>query len=71
MTRPATDIARPPGAVDPDQNLLSLLACPKCLGPILYRPAEEALDCQSCLLRFPIEDGIPVLLSEGGHPLDA
>jgi uncharacterized protein YbaR (Trm112 family) len=44
-----------------------LLACPRCHGPLLDgppgRPEESAtLHCAACALRFPVRDGIPVLL---------
>jgi len=47
-----------------DEELLSILACPACIGSL----AQETnyLVCQNlnCGLRFPIRDGIPVLLVE-------
>lgn len=44
-----------------------ILACPRCHGPLLdasaERPEESAtLRCTPCALRFPVRDGIPVLL---------
>jgi uncharacterized protein YbaR (Trm112 family) len=48
------------GAVDPE--LLELLACPACRG--VLRPGEDCLVCASCGLRYPVRDGIPVLLVE-------
>ncbi len=47
-----------------DKDFLELLACPYCKSPL----AEEEgwLVCQNpdCRRRYPIEDGIPVLLVE-------
>ena len=43
-----------------DPRLLEILCCPACHGDLLEGP--EGLDCQACGLRYPIEDGIPVML---------
>lgn len=45
-----------------DKKLLEILACPKCKGRLELR--DEYLICQPCGLRYPIRDGIPVLLVE-------
>lgn len=44
-------------------DLLAILVCPKCKGPLEYRqaPAEE-LVCPACRLIYAVEDDIPVLL---------
>jgi uncharacterized protein YbaR (Trm112 family) len=47
-----------------DQELLDILACPKCKGDLEYRPDEDQLICKKCRLIFPIRDDIPVLLIE-------
>lgn len=47
-----------------DTELLDLLACPKCKGPLLYDEAAQTLTCESCRLRYRIEEEIPVLLIE-------
>lgn len=48
------------------EELLAILACPKCKGPVVYfqQGKEEGLDCRACRLRYPIKDGIPVMLSD-------
>lgn len=44
-------------------DLLALLVCPQCKGPLEYRAAPpETLRCTACRLAYPVEDGIPVLL---------
>jgi uncharacterized protein YbaR (Trm112 family) len=43
-------------------QLLAILVCPKCRGPLAYRPEEAALDCRACKLRYPVRDDIPVML---------
>lgn len=52
-------------ALDPD--LLTLLACPSDDHAPL-REEDGALVCTVCLSRFPIEDGIPVLLRDEATP---
>ncbi len=50
-------------------QLLSILVCPKCHGPLVLRDAESALDCGACKLRFPVRDDIPVMLIDEATPL--
>ena len=47
-----------------DQELLDILACPKCKAAV--RQEEDRLICTNpdCGLRYPIRDGIPVMLIE-------
>ncbi|MDW8059271.1 MAG: Trm112 family protein [Thermomicrobium sp.] len=45
-------------ALDPE--LLDLLACPACHGPL--RLSGDRLVCERCRRRYRIEDGIPILL---------
>ena len=52
-----------------DQELLDILACPVCKTPI--RLEGERLICDQCGRRYPIRDGIPVMLideAEQGEP---
>jgi uncharacterized protein YbaR (Trm112 family) len=44
------------------EELLSILCCPKCKGTLQPTPAQDALDCPACRLRYPVRDGIPVML---------
>ena len=44
------------------QTLLDLLVCPKCKGPLEFQPAELALVCAHCRLRYAIRDDIPIML---------
>jgi len=49
-------------------ELLNILACPRCKGPVTIVHEPEALSCDKCSLRFPVRDGIPVmLLDEAEH----
>ena len=43
-----------------DQELLKILACPSCQGDLSEQ--EEKLICQQCGRKYPIKDGIPILL---------
>jgi len=43
-----------------DPAVLSLLACPACLG--VLRPGQAQLVCAACARAYPIVDGIPVLI---------
>lgn len=47
-----------------DQELLAILACPECKSPV--KMTGDKIICQkpSCGLRFPVRDGIPVMLKE-------
>lgn len=47
-----------------DKELLEILACPQCHAPV--RQEGERIVCTSsaCGLRFPIREGIPVMLVE-------
>lgn len=44
------------------QELLAILVCPKCKGDLDYRPDEHVLVCPACRLRYPVRDGIPIML---------
>lgn len=43
-----------------DQELLEILACPACKTPI--RLESDRIVCDTCGRRYPIRDGIPVML---------
>lgn len=45
-----------------DPHLLEILACPACKTAV--RLEGERLVCASCGRRYPIRDGIPVMLIE-------
>ena len=58
-----------------DGELLSLLVCPACKGPLEPATAgpeeepEEELLCRACALAYPVRDGIPMLVREDARPL--
>jgi hypothetical protein len=45
-----------------DPELLEILVCPNDRGELDYLEAEQVLVCRSCGYRYPIRDGIPVML---------
>lgn len=45
-----------------DPGLLELLVCPACHGAVVYHERLERIDCTSCGLRYPVRDGIPIML---------
>ena len=42
--------------------LLEILCCPKCKGKLSYDEANQKMICESCHLKYPIKDDIPVML---------
>ena len=44
------------------KELLDILACPKCKGDIELLADESGLVCRACSLKYPIREGIPVML---------
>jgi uncharacterized protein YbaR (Trm112 family) len=50
-------------------QLLEILVCPKCKGPLEYREAESSLVCLKDQLRYPVRDGIPIMLIDEATPL--
>lgn len=53
-----------------DEKLLELLACPKCKDKLRLANDESSLICETCRLKYPIRQGIPVLLAEEASSLD-
>ena len=47
-----------------DQDLLDILVCPNCRGDVEYREEEQLIVCLQCGYRYPVRDGIPVMLIE-------
>jgi uncharacterized protein YbaR (Trm112 family) len=43
-------------------EVLALLACPVCYGALSV--ADSHILCSGCSRRYPVEDGIPILLAE-------
>jgi uncharacterized protein YbaR (Trm112 family) len=52
-----------------DPQLLEILACPACHGTLTQE--ENELVCTACARRYPIRDGIPVLLVDAPEEVSA
>lgn len=53
-----------------DEELLDIVACPKCKGALELTADETELQCERCRLRYRIDDGIPILLLEEASPYE-
>jgi uncharacterized protein YbaR (Trm112 family) len=51
------------------QELLDILACPKCKGDLHLTSAGDGLVCQACKLIYPIKDDIPIMLVDEAQQL--
>ncbi|SEI76643.1 tetraacyldisaccharide 4'-kinase/hypothetical protein [Allopseudospirillum japonicum] len=54
-----------------DKQLLALLVCPICKGPLVYAKTQQELICRADALAFPIREGIPVMLEDEARVLSA
>lgn len=52
-----------------DSELLEILACPESKAPLIYFEAEGFLFCPASRLKYPIKDGIPVMLIDEAERL--
>jgi uncharacterized protein YbaR (Trm112 family) len=53
-----------------DKELLEFLVCPQCKGDLTLAKPEDGLVCNTCRLKFPIRDGIPIMLMDEAQDLD-
>jgi len=51
------------------QELLDILACPKCKGPVRLSADKNGLICDNCKLLYEIRDGIPIMLIDQAKKL--
>ena len=49
-----------------DEKLLAMLACPVCKAPL--QAGDQSLICSKTQVRYPVEDGIPILLADRAEP---
>ena len=49
-----------------DKELLEILACPVDKAPVVLR--DDRIVCTTCGRRYPIRDGIPVMLIDEAEP---
>jgi uncharacterized protein YbaR (Trm112 family) len=54
-----------------DRELLDILVCPKCKGPLEHRADGdvEELVCRACALIYEVRDDIPIMLIDEAKPL--
>lgn len=50
------------------KDLMEILCCPKCHGPLKELESPEGLGCPACRLFYPILDGIPNMIIEEAGP---
>lgn len=53
-----------------NEQILSILACPKCQGDMVLVQEGRGLACKVCKLLYAVENDIPVLLVEKAKPYD-
>jgi uncharacterized protein len=54
-----------------DVRLLEILVCPACHGAVEHKERRRAIVCTTCGRRYPVRDGIPVMLvEEATEPTD-
>jgi len=44
------------------KDLLEILVCPACKGPLQYRQNPESLKCSRCHRVYAVKDDIPIML---------
>lgn len=52
------------------KDLLDILACPKCKGPVELTAEEDGLVCEKCRLLYEIIDDIPVMIIDKAKSID-
>jgi len=53
------------------EQLLDILACPVCKGPLRWLGETQEYLCRADRLAFPVRDGIPVMLPDEARRLPA
>ena len=52
------------------QELLDILACPKCKGEVKLTDNKDGLVCDACRLLYEIRDDIPIMLIDEAKKLE-
>lgn len=52
------------------QELLDILACPKCKQAVILSEDGNGLICNACRLLYEIKDDIPIMLIEEAKPIN-
>jgi len=50
-------------------ELMEILACPECKGNVRLEESGEGIVCDKCRIRYPVRDGIPVMIAEEAEKL--
>lgn len=53
------------------QELLEILACPKCKESVSLNENEDGLICEKCQLLYEIRDDIPIMLIDEAKSISA
>ena len=53
------------------RELLEILACPRCKGPVELSADNDGLLCRTCRLIYEIRNGIPVMVTAWNFPLSS
>lgn len=53
-----------------NKELLEILACPQCKGPIKLQEDEKGILCEKCCLLYEVIDDIPVMLIDKAIKLE-
>jgi len=51
-------------------ELLDILACPKCKGPVEMTEKKDGLICMTCKLLYEIRDDIPIMLIDEAKKIE-
>ena len=51
------------------KELLDILACPQCKGPVELNAEQNSIICRNCRLRYEIRNDIPIMLIDEAKPL--
>lgn len=51
------------------EELLDILACPKCKQSVVLDESQESVVCGACRLRYPVRNDIPMMLIDEADPL--
>jgi hypothetical protein len=51
------------------EQLVKIVACPKCKGPLEYSEKQDWFDCKACKLRYLVVDQIPDFIIENAQEI--